>query len=289
MANYPGNSKLNMTNTPSLSLVIEPKELQTIQNNEDILIVDLSSPKQYQQAHIPEAVFLDYAHIVGMNQPYTGLLPETDQFEHIINSLGITKNTQIIAYDEEGGGKAARLIWTLHAMNHTKASMLNGGLIAWYREKFPLNSNRVISQANPNDQHYKVDFNLQPVVANTEYIIENLENNAVALLDARNIDEYMGQAKYAQKTGHIPGAKHFEWSRAMDTEANYRLLSKEKLQPMLDELGLTKDKEIIVYCQSHHRSALSYLMLKYLGYEKVRGYPGSWSEWGNRTDTPVET
>jgi len=57
---------------------------------------------------------------------------------------------------------------------------------------------------------------------------------------------------------------------------------------MLDELGLTQDKEIIVYCQSHHRSALSYLMLKYLGYKKVRGYPGSWSEWGNRTDTPVE-
>jgi len=274
--------------TKPITLVIEPTELQSIQNDANILIVDLSNPKQYQQAHIPNAVFIDYGHIVGMNQPYTGLLPETKQFEQIINSLGITPSTHIIAYDEEGGGKAARLIWTLHAMGHNNASLLNGGLIAWYREKFPLSNEPVISQPNTTEKHYNVDFSLQPVVANTDYIKANLNNNAVGLLDARSIDEYRGQAKYAQKTGRIPGAKHFEWTRAMDESANYRLLNKKTLQPMLDELGLTQDKEIIVYCQSHHRSALSYLMLKYLGYEKVRGYPGSWSEWGNRTDTPIE-
>jgi len=277
-----------MTNTPTLPLVIEPEALQPIIDNEDILIVDLSNHKQYTQAHIPGAVFIDYGHIVGMNQPYTGLLPEARQFAHILNSLGITPNTQIVAYDEEGGGKAARLIWTLHAMEHYKVSMLNGGLIAWYREKFPLSNEHVTSVPNPGDQQYKVDFTLQPVVADTEYIKNNLQNNMVGLLDARSIDEYTGAAKYAQKTGRIPGAKHFEWTLAMDSETNYRLLPKEKLQAMLDELGLTQDKEIIVYCQSHHRSALSYLMLKYLGYEKVRGYPGSWSEWGNRDDTPIE-
>jgi len=277
-----------MPNIPQPTLVIEPEALRSIQNNKNILIVDLSTPRQYQQAHIPKAVFIDYGHIVGMNQPYTGLLPEIDQFEHIINSLGITPNTHIIAYDEEGGGKAARLIWTLHAMNHHKASLLNGGLIAWYREKFPLSNEPVIREPNATDQHYKVDFTLQPVVASTDYIKSHLENENVALLDARSTDEYRGQTKYAQKMGRIPGAKHFEWTRAMDESANYRLLSKDVLQPMLNELGLTQDKEIIVYCQSHHRSALSYLMLKYLGYEKVRGYPGSWSEWGNRRDTPIE-
>ncbi len=277
-----------MPNT-TLSLVIEPDELQAMQSNENILIIDLSTPKQYQQAHIPNAVFLDYAHIVAMKQPFTGLLPEVENFEHIINSIGITADTQIVAYDEEGGGKAARLIWTLHAMGHNRASLLNGGLIAWYREKFPMSNTAVIRQANPSDQHYAVDFSQQPVVANTDYIKANLDKNNVALLDARSIDEYMGQAKYAQKSGRIPGAKHFEWDRALDAQCNYRLHSKETLQTQLDELGLTQDKEIIVYCQSHHRSSFSYLMLKYLGYEKVRGYPGSWSEWGNRTDTPIET
>ncbi len=277
-----------MTETKTLPLVIEPDTFLRIQNHENILVIDLTTAKQYQQAHIPGAVFIDYGHIVGMNPPFTGLLPEPKQFEQIINSSGITPDTHIVAYDEEGGGKAARLIWTLHAMGHSKASILNGGLIAWYREKHPLNNKPVNRQPNASEQHYDVDFTLQPVVADTDYIKANLTNKTVGLLDARSIDEYMGQAKYAQKAGRIPGAKHFEWTRAMNESANYRLLTKETLQPMLNELGLTQDKEIIVYCQSHHRSALSYLMLKYLGYEKVRGYPGSWSEWGNRMDTPIE-
>lgn len=277
-----------MTDTTPLPLVIEPEELEPLLNTENCLVIDLSTHKQYLQAHIPGAVFLDYAHIVGMNRPYTGLLPEAEAFAHIINSLGITPDTHIIAYDEEGGGKAARLIWTLHAMNHLKASLLNGGLIAWYRESRPINNEAVSSRPNPATQQYKVNFSLQPVVASTEYIKENLGNAQVALLDARSLEEYNGSARYAEKAGHIPGAQHFEWTRAMNPDANYRLLPKETLQAMLDELGLGKDREIIVYCQSHHRSALSYLMLRYLGYEKVRGYPGSWSEWGNRADTPVE-
>lgn len=274
--------------TEALPLVIEPEDLNARLDDDSIRLIDLSTHHQYVQAHIPGALFLDYGHIVGMNRPYTGLLPEPEQFEHIINSLGITPDTQVIAYDEEGGGKAARLIWTLHAMGHKKASLLNGGLIAWYREQFPLSNEPLQSAPNPPEQHYSVNFDQQPVVADTQYILDNLDNPDVGLLDARSIEEYNGSARYAQKQGHIPGAQHFEWTRGLNADANYRLLPEPTLQAMLDELGLTKDREIIVYCQSHHRSSLSYLMLKYLGYEKVRGYPGSWSEWGNRADTPVE-
>lgn len=271
-----------------LPLVIEPETLKPLLNDSNVVLVDLSTHHQYVQAHIPGAVFLDYAHIVGMNRPYTGLLPDEEAFAHILNSLGIQPDTQIVAYDEEGGGKAARLIWTLHAMGHQQASLLNGGLIAWYREQHPLSNEQVSSQPNPSDKQYPVSFEGASVVADTQYIKDNLDNPQTALLDARSLEEYNGTARYAQRQGRIPGAAHFEWTRAMDTDANYRLLSAESLQPMLDALGLSADKEVIVYCQSHHRSALSYLMLKYLGYEKVRGYPGSWSEWGNRDDTPIE-
>ncbi len=274
--------------TMELPLVIEPEQLKAIQSDPQLRLIDLSTHHQYVQAHIPGALFLDYAHIVGMNRPFTGLLPEPEAFEQILNSLGINTDTQVVAYDEEGGGKAARLIWTLHAMGHNKASLLNGGLIAWYREQLPLSNEPVSSQPNPPEKHYTVDFTSQPVVADTDYILNHLDDHQVGLLDARSLEEFNGSARYAERAGRIPGAQHFEWTRAMDADANYRLLAKETLQPMLDQLGLTQDKEIIVYCQSHHRSALSYLMLKYLGYEKVRGYPGSWSEWGNRSDTPVE-
>jgi len=277
-----------MTKATALPLLIEPEALSAIQTDSNLLLIDLCTHKQYLQMHIPHAVFLDYAQIVGTTPPLTGLLPEPEAFSRTLNSLGINGETQIVAYDEEGGGKAARLIWTLHAMGHNKASLLNGGIIAWYREKFPLSNKPVSPQPNPSGQPCNVDFSLQPVVADTEYIKARLQNGQVCLLDARSTEEYNGATRYAERAGRIPGAEHFEWTRAMDVEANYRLLPRATLQALLNKQGLTPDKEIIVYCQSHHRSALSYFMLKYLGYEKVRGYPGSWSEWGNRTDTPVE-
>ena len=111
----------------------------------------------------------------------------------------------------------------------------------------------------------------------------------MAFLDARSIQEFDGIKRFAEQAGHIPGARHYEWTDGLDRGNNYRFLPSEKIQQELNELKLSSDKEIIVYCQTHHRSSLSYVMLKHLGYEKVRGYPGSWSDWGNRQGMPVET
>ena len=166
-----------------------------------------------------------------------------------------------------------------------KTSLLNGGLISWYKENHPLSADQV--HVTPGE--YRADYINMEVVADAEYILQHLHDNDFGLLDARSLEEYTGARRYAERGGHIPGAQRFEWTEGMDPDNNYRLRPVEELKSKLDNLGLGDDKEIVVYCQTHHRSALSYLMLKYMGYERVRGYHGSWSDWGNRSDTPIES
>jgi len=266
------------------ALIIEPDELEQHLNDDNLLIIDLTKHSQYLQAHIPGAAFLDYAYITAISQPTMGLLPDAGRISHMLSTLGLSKDTHVITYDEEGGGKAARLIWTLHALGHKHCSMLNGGLISWANEGHPLEA----EPAHTRQQDFTASYVDMSVVADTDYILQNLENKDMVLLDARSLQEYDGTRKYAERGGHIPGAIRYEWTEAMDRSRNYRLLPADSLKATLSGMGFTPDKEIIVYCQTHHRSALSYVMLKHLGYERVRGYPGSWSEWGNRSDTPIE-
>jgi thiosulfate/3-mercaptopyruvate sulfurtransferase len=112
--------------------------------------------------------------------------------------------------------------------------------------------------------------------------------SGVAIIDARSPAEYSGRDKRAERAGHIPGAVNLNWTTAMDQPRKLRLKQEEVLRQMLSDLGVTPDKEVIVYCQTHHRSSHTYIMLKALGYPNVKAYPGSWAEWGNSPETPIE-
>ena len=264
-------------------LIIEPAELEMIADKPSVIIVDLCKPKQYAQAHIPGAHYVNYTDIIHIEKPVMGLLPSAQQFSALVSSLGISADTHVIAYDDEGGGCASRFIWTLHVFGHMNTSLLNGGLYSWANEGHPLSQDIPEKKASnytlKNTGNYTVD---------SAYIMQHLDDEHTAFLDARSQPEFSGEKKFANKAGHIPGAKQYEWTEAMDRTNNLRLLPEESIQHKLDQLGITKDKEVIVYCQSHHRSAFTYVMLRALGYEDVKGYPGSWSDWGNREETPVE-
>ena len=266
-----------------LGLFIEPEQLEALLDDPSIVIVDLCKKKQYKRAHIPGAHFVDYGDITHVEKPVMGLLPSAEKFSSLLSSLGITTDTHVIAYDDEGGGCAARLVWTLHVFGHYKASILNGGLYSWANEGHPLTTD--IPERASSDYTLA---NTGKHVVDRGYILEHLNDDNTVLLDARSLVEYNGTKKFAERAGHIPGARHYEWTEAMDKTRNLRMLPADTIQHRLDQLGFSKDKEVIVYCQSHHRSAYSYAVLRYLGYENVKGYPGSWSDWGNQPDTPVE-
>ncbi len=266
-----------------LDLIIEPEQLEAVLHDPSVVIVDLCRAKQYKKAHIPGAHFVNYPDILRVEKPVMGLLPTDEQFSRLVSGLGITADTHVVAYDDEGGGCASRFIWTLHVFGHSKASLLNGGLFSWANEGHRLTKD--VPERQPSDYtlmntgRYNVD---------RDYIVQHLGDEHMKLLDARSEKEYAGTKKFANRGGHIPGAVRYEWTDAMDRSNNLRLLPADTIRQQLEQSGITPDKEVIVYCQTHHRSAFSYVMLRALGYEDVKGYPGSWSEWGNRDDTPVE-
>ncbi len=266
-----------------LPLILEPEVLEPLLGREGLVVVDLSRADVHEQYHIPGAVFIDYSEIVASEPPINGLLPPITELERLFSVKGIGNDSHVVAYDDEGGGKAARLLWTLEVLGHSRCSLLNGGLHAWANEGHPL----VAEATLPRPANFKAQYSTDPV-ADAGYILDNLDSPTLALLDARSAEEYEGFRCLADRAGHIPGAVNWDWVQLMDPSRNQRLKHAAALQQALLQRGITKDKTVVTYCQTHHRSSLTYVALKSLGYQHLKGYPGSWSDWGNRDDTPVE-
>ena len=272
-----------MVNT---SILIEPEALQAMLSDARPLVVDLSKAATYAQLHIPGAMHMEYSILNSGAQPAPGLLPSEERLAQIAGILKLDKMSRIVAYDDEGSGCAARLAWTLHYLGYESVQVLNGGLHAWSNEGHPLDNQPVLPDISAT---LPLASRNPSVLADHTYIVRHLDDESVALLDARTPEEYAGTKVRAARGGHIPGAVNLNWLDTMDKNRNLRIKSPEILNDALSTLGIRPEQEVITYCQSHHRSAHAWLMLKALGFPRVRGYAGSWSEWGNHPDTPVTT
>ncbi|MAR91626.1 MAG: thiosulfate sulfurtransferase [Pseudomonadales bacterium] len=271
-------------NPPDLPLLLEPAELEPHLGAPGLLLVDLCRPEQYASAHLPGAVYLPFQHLLSGTLPGPGKLPPESSLSRVFSALGLTPDTHVVAYDDEGGGWAGRLIWTLDVLGHRHYSYLNGGLHAWAAEQRPLEQGVVV----PTPRDYTAHYHPQPMISKEE-ILQRLELPNFVIWDARSPEEYLGLRPGARKNGHIPGAVNYEWTRAMDRHHHLRLRDLDQVRNELADLGITADKHIVTHCQSHHRSAFTYLLGKILGFEQIQAYPGSWSEWGNDPATPVAT
>ena len=260
--------------------LIEPAELDSLSGK--ILLIDLCSDQQYAHAHIPGAIHVSPSELVDGRPPAPGRLPDQSRLNILFSRIGLTADTTVVVYDDEGGGWAGRMAWTLDVISHPNWIYLNGGLQAWAQEGRPLESTPVA----PTASTIEVSISKDPI-EEVESILENLDNPQFAIWDARSRGEYDGTKVVAKRGGHIPGAIHCEWTSLMDPEKGLRI--REDSKERLSNLGLTPDKIIATHCQTHHRSGFTYLVARILGYPNIRAYHGSWSEWGNRDDTPVET
>jgi len=267
-----------------LPLILDAEVLHSNLDTTNIVILDLSQPSAYLEHHLPGAYLLDYSWITKTANPVMGLLPDIEQLNRVLSAYGINKDTHVIAYDDEGGGRASRLLWTLDTLDHQHYSLLNGGIQTWLNKQLPVTKD--IHWPSPTN--YTGTLNSEPV-ADKQYILDSLSKPDTLVLDCRSPMEYSGTKVFAARGGHIPDAVNMNWMELIDTDNHLQLKSTESINAILQSKGVTKDKTIILHCQTHHRSSHSYIVLKSLGYKNIKGYPGSWSDWGNDANTPIET
>ena len=269
----------------NFKLLIEAEDLVPYLGNEKIRIVDMSRSSVYAQLHIPHAIHLKPNLLVRQEENASGLLPEEDGLKALIEYLNISPDHHVVAYDDEGGAWAGRLIWNLHCLGFYNTSLLNGGIHAWLGAGLPTSADvesfeKVSNLVQVNlDETYRIQY---------DELLEKCQNQSVQLWDCRTTDEYTGLRLAARRGGHIPGALHFEWSTALNRENHLKLHPLERTRQRLEQLGFNLNEPVVVYCQSHHRSGLAYILGRLLGWN-IQAYDGAWSEWGNRPDSPVIT
>ena len=257
-------------------MLISTNELNSILDNSDVIIADTRSFKEYSEGHIPGAVHLDLFAFHWIDTTQKGIENFNNQTQNLLSFLGVTPEKKVIFYDSVSGMLAARGVWMLMYFSHENVSMLDGGITKWQKENLPLETKP--NGFQPSKFSGKINSN---IISGFEHIRDNLDNPKI--LDVRSAGEYDGTVIRAAQSGHIPNSINIDWNQNLNEDGTFK--NSNELAEMYD---YPKDSEIITYCQGAYRAANTFLVLKKLGFKNVRVYLGSWGEWGNRLELPVE-
>ncbi len=267
--------------------LIETRELRNLTSHPSIRIIDMrTSLSDYLKGHIPGAVYL---HVENLQVPTKGIpdqAPDRICLERLLgDNLSLSNPMGIILYSDRSNPNATLLAWTLDYLGHKKVGVLNGGYEKWVSERLP--TTREFPSLLPNKFFGKV---IRETFAEKKWIQDRLVAKNVVIVDARSPEQYNGEEGEEVRKGHIPGAKNIFWETTLDGEEVRVWKKKEDLGKLFAESGVTRDKEIVVYCRTGREASHLYFTLKYvLGFPHVLLYRGSWVEWSADKTMPVKT
>jgi thiosulfate/3-mercaptopyruvate sulfurtransferase len=263
---------------PRTDLLADPAWVETHRYDPNVRIIDCSGTDAYKRSHIDGAVELG-AHLYVKDESLIDVMPRRD-FELLMSRLGVGPDTLVVAYDDRDCLWATRLWWTLTYYGHTRAKVLDGGWQGWLADGRAISTGAAEAiptrfVARTNARH----------ICDTDELLARYNEDSVRVLDARSSGEWTGtDLRGNPRGGHIPGAIHIEWTRAM---RDGRFLPPTELAALIADAGLSAEHEVVTHCQAGIRAAHGAFMLALLGFANVRVYEGSMKLWAAEERAPL--
>lgn len=260
---------------------LKDKKVRIIESDEDPLL--------YAVGHIPGAVQVDW--FSTLQHPLRRDFLTQEKFQEVASRLGIKNSTTVVFYGDKSNWFACYALWLFQYYGHKNVRIMNGGRLKWEKEGRPL----VKEVPTYRETTYRARKANKKIRAFRDQVLKQSKAGK-PLVDVRSPKEYSGELismpnypqEGATRGGHIPGAVSIPWAQAVN-EADATFKSPEDLRALYEGKGIKPDEEVIAYCRIGERSSLTWFVLKYLlGYPNVKNYDGSWTEWGNLVDAPIE-
>jgi thiosulfate/3-mercaptopyruvate sulfurtransferase len=269
-------------------LLIDTDTLQKNLDKPGLIVIDVRGKAAYEfGGHIPGAVHTTWHDYSDPNAVAKGLLdPDSRRMEQKMRALGINNDSEVVIYSNpfDNWGDEGRMFWMLEYFGHKNLRILDGGWVKWVNERRPFEHGRI----TPKPGNFTIKVASHTIIAKDELrALLKQGNPNTMILDARSLEEYLGkEVSGIPRPGHIPSAIHVAWNGFLNNNATVKDLA--TIKAGLDEKGIEPEKEIVCYCTGGVRSSWLYFVLKLVGYQKVRNYPGSWWEWSRDFACPVE-